>query len=344
MIKYSFKNDYSDGGHPNILDKLNNSNTIQEEWYWEDSYCIEASNVIRKKIWNLNSDIHFVSWWTQANLIVISSILRPNQSVISVNSWHIATHEAWAIEATWHKINTVESNDWKITTDLIQLVLDEHEDEHMVKPKLVFISNSTEIGTIYKKEELKTISSFCKKNNLYLYLDWARIASALTSSKNDLSLSELSSLVDIFYIWWTKNWALLWEAIIINNDSLKEDFRFFIKQKWGLLAKWRILWIQFLELFKDDLFFELWKHANNMSDKLARAIINLWYNFLSESQSNQIFPILPNTLIEKLNKKYLFYIWEKVDKDNSVIRLVTSWATKEQYVDNFINDLKEYNN
>jgi len=340
MTQYSFKNDYSEWAHPKILEKLNNTNLIQEEWYWEDSFCNEASILIREKIWNKNADIHFVSWWTQANLIVISSILRPHESVIAVSSWHIAVHEAWAIEATWHKINTVESSDWKMTTSLIQSVLDYHEDEHMVKPKLVFISNSTEVGSIYSKKELKEISNFCKNNNLYLYLDWARIASALTSSKNDLTLNELSSLVDIFYIWWTKNWALLWEAIVINNDSLKKDFRFFLKQKWALLAKWRILWIQFLELFKNDLFFELWKHANNMAEKLANAIKNTWYNFLAEPESNQIFPILPNNLIEKLNKKYWFYVWKKVDDNNSAIRLVTSWWTKEDYVDQFIDDLK----
>ena len=210
----------------------------------------------------------------------------------------------------------------------------------MVKPKLVFISNSTEVGSIYYKKELKKISDFCKKNNLYLYLDWARIGSALTSSKNDLTLNELSSLVDIFYIWWTKNWALLWEAIVINNNSLKEDFRFFLKQKWALLVKWRILWIQFLELFKNDLFFELWKHANNMAEKLANAIKSAWYNFLAKPESNQIFPILPNNLIEKLNKKYWFYVWKKIDDKNSAIRLVTSWWTKEGYVDEFISDLK----
>lgn len=338
---YSFKNDYSEWAHPNILAKLSETNLIQEEWYWEDCYCKEASKLICKEIWNSNADIHFVSWWTQANLIVISSILKPHQSVIAVDSWHIAVHEAWAIESSWHKINTVKWEDWKITVDSIQSVLDSHEDEHMVQPKLVFISHSTEIGSIYSHKQLKEISDFCRKNNLYLYLDGARIASALTSHKSDMSLSQLSRLVDIFYIWWTKNGALLWEAIVVNNELLKEDFRFFIKQKWALLAKWRVLWIQFLELFKNNLFFELWKHANNMANKIANAIEQRWYSFLVEPESNQIFPILPNKLIDTLNKKYWFYVWKKMDTHHSAIRLVTSWATQEKFVDQFIDDLNQ---
>lgn len=340
MTKYSFKNDYSEGAHERILKALSATNLNQEDGYGEDSFCEKAKKAILEKIGNQHSDIHFVSGGTQANLIVISSILRPYESVIAASTSHIAVHEAGAIEATGHKINTVEKKDGKLTAQDIQSVLNTHEDEHMVKPRLVFISNSTEIGSIYTKNELSELSVFCRENNLYLYVDGARLGSALTSEKSDLSLSELSSFVDVFYIGGTKNGALLGEAIIINNENLKENFRFHLKQKGALLAKGRILGVQFLELFKDNLFFELGEHANSMASKIANCIKKLNYEFLTEPVSNQIFPILPNNLIEKLNNKYSFYIWKKIDDKNSAIRLVTSWATKEEFVDKFIFDLE----
>ncbi len=308
MKKYSFKNDYSEGAHQRILETLSNTNLLQEKGYGEDYFCEEAKQVILKKIKKENSDMYFVSGGTQANLIVISSILKPYESVIAPATGHIAVHETGAIEATGHKVNTVETKDGKLTVKDIKSVLDVHDGVHMVKPKMVFISNSTEIGSVYRKKEIKELSKFCKKNDLYLYVDGARLGSALTSEKNDLSLSELASLVDVFYIGGTKNGALIGEAIIINNEELKENFRFNLKQRGMLLAKGRILGIQFLELFKDDLYFELAKHANKMALKIAKTFEELEYDFIIKPVSNQIFPILPNALIKKLNKKYDFYI------------------------------------
>ncbi len=340
MAQYNFKNDYGEGAHQRILEALNQTNLLQETGYGEDSYCNEAAKTIRKKIGNPKASIYFVSGGTQANLIIISSMLKPYESVIAANTSHIAVHEAGAIEATGHKINTIETKDGKLKPKDIKLVLDFHTDEHMVKPKTVFISNSTEIGSVYTKKELQELSKFCKQNGLFLYLDGARLGSALTSEQNDLTLSELSKLVDVFYIGGTKNGALLGEAIVINNDGLKENFRFHLKQKGALLAKGRIFGIQFLELFRGNLFFELGKHANSMALKLAKAIEKRGYDFLTKPSSNQIFPILPNKLIKKLNKKYGFYVWKKIDKKKSAIRLVTSWATKEGTVDKFVADLK----
>jgi len=340
MVKYSFKEDYSEGAHPKILEALSLTNMIQEVGYGEDNYCKEAINLIRQKIQNTKADVHFVSGGTQANLIVISSILKPYESVIAATTGHIAVHEAGAIEATGHKINTIETKDGKLNLQDIKSVLDFHTDEHMVKPKIVFISNSTEIGSIYNKRELQRLSKFCKQRSLFLYLDGARLGSALTSKRSDLTLSEISKLVDIFYIGGTKNGALLGEAIIINHDELKENFRFYLKQKGALLAKGRILGIQFLELFKEDLFFELGKHANLMALKLAGGIKKSGYKFLTVPASNQIFPIFPNKLIQKLNKKYGFYVWRRINDKNSAIRLVTSWTTKEEFVSQFIKDLK----
>lgn len=337
MKKYSFKNDYGEWAHENILKILIKTNLEQQEGYWMDEYSKKAKEFIHKKIWNNNSDIYFVSWWTQANLIAISAVLKHHEAIIAPRTSHISLREAWAIEATWHMIINMRDIDWKIVIKKIQEALDIITmPDHMVRPKLVFISNSTELWTIYKKKELEELSKFCKNNNLYLYLDWARLWSALMSPYNDLTLSDISKLVDLFYIWWTKNWALLWEAIIINNDKLKEDFRFNLKQKWALLAKWRILGLQFYELFKDNLYFDLAKHINDMAMKLADWIKEKWYEFMLKPESNQIFPILPNKIIEKLKNEFEFYVWKKYDDNNSILRLVTSWTTKEKFVDKFL--------
>lgn len=344
MLKYSFKNDYSEGAHPNILQALFETNLNQEDGYGGDVYCNEAIRIIKEKLNSPGADIHFVSGGTQANLIVISSILKPYESVIAANTGHINTHETGAIEATGHKVNTVDSSDGKLTTLDIAKVLEEHTDEHMVKPKLVYISNSTEIGTIYKKKEIEELSDFCKSNNLYMFLDGARLGSALCARDNDMTLAELSRLLDIFYIGGTKNGALLGEAIVINNDKLKENFRYNIKQKGALLAKGRLLGLQFLELFQDDLYYDLAKHANLMASKLNDEIEKLGYSFLTKSTSNQIFPILPNSIIDRLLENYSFYKWSNLNEKMSSIRLVTSWATKEETVNKFIKDLRRISN
>lgn len=342
-IVYSFKNDYSEGAHERILKALIDTNLTQQDGYCEDEYSNEARRILKEKLNNPRADIHFVSGGTQSNLIVISSILRPYESVISANTGHINVHETGAIEATGHKVNVVYSEDGKLTIEGVQKVLDEHTDEHMVKPKLVYISSPTEIGTIYKKEELKSLYEFCKSEDLYLYLDGARLGSALCSKENDLTLEELGNLVDVFYIGGTKGGALMGEAIVINREEFKKEFRFNLKQKGALMAKGRILGIQFLELFKDDLYFQLASHANSMATRLSEELEEMGYKFLTESPTNQIFPILPNKLIEELSKKYDFYVWSKLDENTSAIRLVTSWATKEVAVEEFIRDIKILN-
>lgn len=338
MKKYSFKNDYSEGAHPAILKRLMDTNLQQTIGYGEDEFCDEARALIKTYL-QKDSAIHFVSGGTQANLIVISSILKPHESVIAVESGHIAVHETGAIEATGHKVNTVTTKDGKITIEEIQNVLNLHTDEHMVKPKMVYISNSTEVGSVYTKAELTAIYNFCQEKNLYLFVDGARLGSALTSSKSDLTLEDLAHLTDVFYIGGTKNGALIGEAIIINNSVLNEDFRFHIKQKGGMLAKGRLIGIQFAELFKNDLFFEMGKHANRLAEKLAEGIAAKGYDFLTEPSSNQIFPILDNNVIDRLQKHYEFFVWQKIDEEKSAIRLVTSWATEEEQVDQFLNQL-----
>lgn len=333
---YSFKNDYSEGAHPNILHALIESNFNQESGYGEDYFTLRAIQLLKERMQNTNVDIHLLTGGTQTNLTAISSFLRPHEAAISAKSGHIHTHETGAIEATGHKVIAVDTVDGKLTPKHIQEVLEEHTDEHMVKPKLVYISNSTEIGTVYKKEELIQLKQFCEENNLLLYMDGARLGSALCSNGNDLLLSDLPKLVDAFYIGGTKNGALIGEALVICRHQLKEDFRFFIKQKGALLAKGRLLGIQFVELFKEELFYELAHHANKMAGKIEEGLKTAHIPFLSESETNQIFPILPNQLVTELKKNYSFELWQKVDDNHTAIRLVTSWATIENKVDELI--------
>ncbi len=337
---YSFKNDYSEGAHPNILKALMESNMEQTDGYGEDKYSIGAIKLLKDKLKRSDVDIHMFCGGTQTNLTAISAFLRPHEAVISANTGHVLVHETGAIEATGHKIISIKVGDGKLKPKHIQMAIDEHTDEHMVKPKMVYISNPTEIGTIYKKQELEDLYGYCKKNNIILYIDGARLGSALCSKENDIKLSDLPGLTDAFYIGGTKNGALIGEALIICKNSLKEDFRYYIKQKGGLLAKGKLIGIQFLELFKDDIYFDLAKHANAMAELLKTEIRNCGYGFLIDSSTNQIFPMMPNAIIEELEGKYSFLTWQKANKDNSAIRLVTSWATKEEDIKLFIDDLR----
>ncbi|MGA1863233.1 aminotransferase class I/II-fold pyridoxal phosphate-dependent enzyme [Deferribacter thermophilus] len=342
MNRYSFKNDYSEGAHPNIIKALSETNFLQTEGYFQDIFCKEAAEMIKRCLQNDNVDIHFVTGGTQANLIMLSSILRPYEALISADTGHINVHEAGAIENCGHKIIAISSSVGKLYPKQIIEVLNKHTDEHMVKPKAVYISNSTETGTVYKLKELQSISDICKKNNLYLVLDGARIASAIISQYSDLTLHDLTKYCDIFTIGGTKNGALMGEAIVICNENFKEDFRYNIKQKGGLIAKGRVLGIQFLELFKNNLYFDLAKHANDMAFLLAEELKKLGIEFLYPVESNQIFPILDNNLINYLLENFEFYIWKQLDNNKSAVRIVTSWATDEKAVKKFIDEIKSF--
>ncbi|PWN71538.1 threonine aldolase [Chryseobacterium phosphatilyticum] len=336
-MKFSFKNDYSEGCHPNILQSLLQSNLEQQAGYGEDKYSLQAKELIKEKIKKADSDVYLVSGGTQANLIVISSVLKPYQCVISASVGHILNNETGAIEATGHKVLSIEKEDGKLTPSDIIPVLENHKNvPHQVMPKLVYISNSTELGTIYQAKELEELSDFCKKNNLYLFMDGARLGHGLTSEISDLSLEKVAELTDIFYLGGTKNGALIGEAIVINNSFLQEDFAFNIKQKGALLAKGRLLGIQFMELMKDDLYFDLAKHANQQAMKIKRAMQNKGVEFLSDTYTNQIFPILNNKVIAVLSEHFEFFVWKKVDEESSAIRLITSWNTGDDAVDRFI--------
>ena len=339
-MKYSFKNDYSEGCHHIILEALMRTNFSQQNGYGLDDYCAEAERIILEKSKSPHSKVHFVSGGTQANLIVISSILRPHESVIAANTGHIFTNESGAIEATGHKVHGVETTDGKLKPEDIQKVLDAHTNvPHQLKQKLVYISNSTEIGTIYTKKELENLSNFCKEKNLYLFMDGARLGHALTAESNDLTWEDVAKFTDVYYLGGTKNGALLGEAIVINRQNLQNEFGFHIKQKGGMLAKGRLLGIQFQELLKDDLYWDLAKHANQQAMKIKQTFKEIGCNFLAETDTNQIFSILENSQIEKLSEHFDFYVWKKIDAQKSAVRIITSWATETEVVERFCEEI-----
>lgn len=339
-IMYSFKNDYGEGAHPRILKAMLESNLVQCEGYGLDQYTEDAIRLLKKQMGRDDVHIHLLSGGTQTNMIAISAFLRPYEAAVAAATGHIATHETGSIESTGHKVLTASTADGKLRPSDIKNVLDIHTDEHMVKPRLVYISNSTEVGTVYNKDELTKLSLFCRKNGLLLYMDGARLGSALCSDGCGLHLADIANLTDAFYIGGTKNGALLGEALVICCDRLDGDLRYMIKQKGALLAKGRVMGIQFSELFRDGLYFQLAAHENRMAGILKRGIADAGYSFLTDSPSNQLFPIFPHSLIDKLEEKYLFEIWSKIDENSSAVRLVTSWATEEKCVREFIEDIK----
>ena len=341
-MKYSFKNDYSEGAHPRILDALTKHNLTQQSGYGLDEYSLQAAKFIMEKFDAPNSAVHLVSGGTQANLAVISAFLRPHESVVSAHTGHIFTNESGAIEATGHKIHGVETADGKLRPQDVQNILDAHQNfPHQLKQRLVYISNSTEIGTIYSKKELQELYEFCQNKNLILFMDGARLGHALTAETSDMSLADIAKYTDAFYLGGTKNGALIGEAIIINNPALQDEFGFHLKQKGALLAKGRLLGIQFEELMRDNLYFELADHANRQAMKIKEAFEEIGCDFLAETFTNQIFPVLSAKQIDQLSEKYDFYIWKKIDSERSAIRLITSWSTTDETVAGFINEVKE---
>ncbi len=336
MCKYSFLDDYSEGCHPGILEALTGTNLLQQTAYGSDEYSEQARSLIRRHLGRPDIPIHFVAGGTLANIIIAASVLRSHEAVIAPFTGHIAVRETGAVEATGHKIITIASEDGKLGSgDIEKAIADNAHFPHMARPRLVYISNATEAGTVYTRAELQSLSEICRANGLFLLLDGARLGVALSSRVNDLTLGEVSEYTDIFWIGGTKAGALLGEAIVIPNEKLADDFSFHIKQRGALLAKGRLLGIQFRELFSDNLFFELTRHANAMAQKLSDALVGAGCILRTPTESNQIFPVLPNSVIESLQDKFEFYIWDSIDEQNSVIRMVTSWATDEAQVDAF---------
>ncbi|ASR45838.1 low specificity L-threonine aldolase [Paenibacillus kribbensis] len=339
-----FECDYTEGAHERILQRLLETNDEQTGGYGVDEHCEKARAYIKKACGSENADVHFLVGGTQTNTTVISSILRPHQGAVAAVSGHIAVHETGAIEATGHKVLTLPSDDGKIRAEQVKELYDAHWNdaapEHSVQPGMVYISQPTENGTIYTKSELEALSQVCRACGLPLFMDGARLGYGLVADDNDLSLADIAKLCDVFYIGGTKIGAMMGEAVVIVNDALKKDFRYMIKQKGGLLAKGRMLGIQFETLFEDGLYFDISKHAIDMAVLLQTALTKQGISFLYHSPTNQQFPILPDRTLKALSEKYTFSFWEKADATHSVVRFCTSWATKKENVERLIQDIQ----
>lgn len=338
-----FECDYTEGAHPKIMERLMATNLEQTVGYSADDYCAQARELIKKLCGRADADVHFLVGGTQTNTTVIASILRPHQGVLCAQTGHINVHETGAIEAMGHKVLSMPCELGKICAEQIQEACDDHEHdtnrEHMVQPGMVYISFPTEDGTLYSLAELTAISQVCHRNNLPLYVDGARMGYGLMAKGNDVSLADLANLCDVFYIGGTKQGALFGEAVVITNNALKKDFRYMIKQKGGLLAKGRLLGLQFLALFQDDLYFQLSTHANAMAQRIHDAFAAKGVQFLFNSPTNQQFPILENSVLTKLKEKYDVGFWCKVDDTHTAVRFCTSWATREENVAQLEQDI-----
>ena len=334
-----FRNDYSELAHPRILKALSDYSNEQNEAYGLDYHSKNASDYIKKVFGAPNSDVHFIAGGTQTNLLMISYILKHYEGVISADTGHINVHETAAIEGSGYKIITINNYNGKIKVEDILEKIIILNNEHMVKPKMVYVSNSTELGTIYSKQELQQIYDFCRKNGLYFYIDGARLGSALTSKYNDIKPEDMGNLCDAFYIGGTKNGLLFGEALVINNPTLKADFRYHIKNKGAMLAKGYAVGIQFEEAFKDGLYFELAKKANDAADMIKEGFKQLNIKMI-DSPTNQIFATFKNEEAELYMNTFGSEFWNDDNEKNVTIRFVTSFLTTQEDVNYLLDFIK----
>ena len=331
-----FNNDYNEICHPAVLKKMMELESRQMPGYGMDDCCKKAADMIRQKCNAPQAAVHFLVGGTQTNLTVIAAALRPHQGVIAADTGHINVHETGAIEATGHKVICVPSKDGKVDTKLAEEIVKSQslsmDAEHIVQPKMVYISNPTEYGTIYTLGELKALSQMCKKNGLYLFVDGARMGYGLAAAGNDITLADYAALSDAFYIGGTKCGAMFGEAVVITNASIAEDFRYLIKQRGGMLAKGWLLGAQYEALFADDLYEKIAAHANKLADKIRSTLHGLGYPLYLPGTTNQIFVTLPDEALAKLSENFVFATWEKADETNTTVRFCTSWATTPENV------------
>ena len=340
---FNFESDYTEGCIPEILEALQSTNTEQTGGYGMDPHCDNARSLIKKAFGCENADVHFLVGGTQANMTVISSILRPHQGVLCAESGHINCHETGAVEATGHKCLALPSEDGTITAAQVEEAIvrqrDDESYEHIVQPGMVYISFPTETGTLYSKKQLSALYKVCRKYGLPLFIDGARLGYGLAAKANDLKPKDIAKLCDVFYVGGTKVGALFGDAVVILSDDLKKDFRYHIKQRGGMLAKGRLLGIQFEELFKENRYFKISKHAMDMAEQLRTAFEEKGYQFAYRPETNQLFVVLSNTQIKNLRKKFAFHTMGIIDATHSAARFVTSFMTTQEGVDALIKAL-----
>lgn len=336
----SFANDYQEGAHEKILQRLIETNLEPVSGYGTDPYCELAKEKIRRACECPEADIWFLTGGTQTNQVVIDAMLAPYEGVVAAETAHVAAHEAGAIEYSGHKVLTIPQHEGKILAEELETFLrkfwDDENHEHMVFPGMVYISHPTEYGTLYTKNELENLSAICEAYQIPLYMDGARLGYGLMSSNTDVTLSVIARCCDAFYIGGTKVGALCGEAVVFPKNNTPKHFLTRIKQHGALLAKGRLLGIQFDTLFTDDLYFVLSRHAIDMAEHLKEGLLEKGISFYLESPTNQQFLLLTDEQIERLKHEVSFSFWEKPDEDHTVIRLATSWATTKEEVDELI--------
>ena len=331
-----FRSDYSQGAHPRVMEALVKTNLEHTDGYGLDRHCERAAELVRELTGLPEASVHMMVGGTPCNITTMAAALRPYESVVAARTGHAYFHETGGVEATGHRIVAMEGVNGKMTPELIDKAWEEYEDEHTPVPKLLYISQPTEGGSIYSKAEFTALWEKCREKDMYLYVDGARMACALTAEENDLSLKELASMADAFYLGGTKNGALLGEALVIPNKAIDDHFRWMIKRQNGLLAKGRLIGVQFealLEGGEDSVYFRMAEHSNRMAKRLLTGLKEMGVSFYSESQTNQIFPVLPTAVVKELENDFFFYEWAPEKEGMIPIRLVTAWGTKEEEVD-----------
>ena len=338
----SFRNDYSEGAHPSVLEAISKHNFETTCGYSMDPFCQQAADTVRALTACPDADVHFIVGGTLANSIVISAALRPWEGVIAATTGHINVHETGAIESSGHKVCSIEAPDGKLTPALVREVMRIHcdgKDEHMVLPRMVYISDATELGTIYTKSELAALHDVCREFGLYLFLDGARMPAALVAEGNDLDITDFGKYCDAYYIGGTKNGLLFGEAVVITNNDPKPHFRNMIKQRGGMFAKGFLFGVQFGAYFKDGLWLEMARHAVSQAQRIAKAAEEKGYTLYAKSPTNQVFIVLSHEKIAELEQNFAFEAFGHVDDDHEAMRFVCSWATKEESVDELIASL-----
>lgn len=342
MTKISFASDYEEGAHPSIIEALIRTNLIKTSGYGTDKFCESARKKIRVACNSPDAEIYFLVGGTQTNAVVITATLKSYEGVIAAASGHISIHEAGAIEFGGHKVFELPHTNGKITAAAIREFVENFESDgnrdHMVKPGMVYISQPTEYGTLYSLDELEKISAVCREKKLPLYLDGARLAYALATPQNNVTLADIARLCEIFYIGGTKCGAYFGEAVVMQKNFIPHFFTI-MKQHGALLAKGRILGIQFDTLFSDDLYLRIGESAISAADKIRAALKSKGYELYFETPTNQIFVVLDNEQMARLEKIIAFSFWEKIFEGKTVVRIATSWATKISDVEKLIDAL-----
>ena len=325
MNKHFFMNDYGEGAHPLIMQRLMETNLEHTCGYGMDDYSLRAQKLLIEKVGQPQAQVHMMAGGTSANMIAISAFLRPYEGVIAADSGHINVHETGAVEGSGHKVLVAKSKDGKVLPEGVREVVAANPDEHTVFPRMVYISQSTEVGTVYTMEELRALRAVCDELNLILYMDGARLGSALAAS--GITLKDLGSVCDCFYIGGTKNGMLFGEAMVIVNPALQPHFRHMIKNRGGMMAKGRLCGLMFLTAFENDDFFAWARHANEMADMIRASIERAGMPFFQKNVGNQVFPILTEAQDAALSERFAYERWGKLADGRIAVRFVTSWAT-----------------